>query len=118
MGHTFSSTDGFRETVRTRHMATIELLPDNVSQRIWWMNWVENNEIIGRIVQDSGGRCEIAPSGPHWSPVLPPSPSTIPTRRLPRYNFISAIADGRIGLNSDVGGPASDRERRSPSRSV
>ena len=50
-------------------MATIKLVPDNVSARIWWMNWVEKDEIIGRIVQDGSGRCEIAPSGPHWSPM-------------------------------------------------
>jgi hypothetical protein len=50
-------------------MATIKLVPDNVSARIWWINWVEKDEIIGRIVQDGSGRCEIAPSGPHWSPM-------------------------------------------------
>jgi len=50
-------------------MATIQLVPDNVNTRIWWMNWVEKDEIIGSIVQDSGGRCQIAPLGPHWSPM-------------------------------------------------
>jgi hypothetical protein len=32
-------------------------------------NWLERNEIIGRIVQDSNGLCQIAPNGPHWSPM-------------------------------------------------
>jgi hypothetical protein len=50
-------------------MATIQLVPDNVDARIWWMNWVEKDEFIGRVVQDSNGRCQIAPSGPHWSPM-------------------------------------------------
>jgi hypothetical protein len=33
------------------------------------MKWVEKNETIGRIVEDGTGRCEIQPSGPHWSPM-------------------------------------------------
>ncbi|PSO17083.1 hypothetical protein [Bradyrhizobium sp. MOS003] len=50
-------------------MATIQLTGDNVKSRIWWMTWVERNEIIGRIVQDDIGRCQIWPAGPHWSPM-------------------------------------------------
>lgn len=50
-------------------MATIQLDSDNVSARIWWMKWVENDEIIGRIVQSGTGRYQIVPVGPHWSPM-------------------------------------------------
>ena len=50
-------------------MATIRLVPDNIDARIWWLSWVEKGELIGRIVQDSSGRCQIAPSGPYWSPM-------------------------------------------------
>lgn len=50
-------------------MATIQLTGDNVQSRIWWMKWVERDEIIGRIVQDNIGRCQILPAGPHWSPM-------------------------------------------------
>jgi hypothetical protein len=50
-------------------MATIQLRPDNIEAGIWWMKWVERDEIIGRIVQHRNGRCQIAPSGPHWSPM-------------------------------------------------
>ena len=50
-------------------MATIELVPDNVDRQLWWMSWAEQDEIIGRIVQDSNGRCQITPLGPHWSPM-------------------------------------------------
>lgn len=50
-------------------MATIKLVPDNVDARIWWMYWVEKDEIIGRVDQDSNGRCQIASQGPHWSPM-------------------------------------------------
>ena len=50
-------------------MATIQLVPDNVDARIWWMRWVEKDELIGRIIQDSRGQCRIAPLGPHWSPM-------------------------------------------------
>jgi hypothetical protein len=50
-------------------MATIQLRPDNIDAGIWWMKWVERDEIIGRIVQHRNGHCQIAPSGPHWSPM-------------------------------------------------
>jgi hypothetical protein len=50
-------------------MATIELRPDNVLAHSWWINWIENDEVIGRVVQDSNGNCRIAPLGPHWSPM-------------------------------------------------
>jgi hypothetical protein len=68
IGQAFCITE-FHGDGWTTDMATIKLVPDNVSARIWWINWVEKDEIIGRIVQDSSGRCEIAPSGPHWSPM-------------------------------------------------
>ena len=76
-------------------MATIKLVPDNVSARIWWMNWEEKDEVIGHIRQNSNGRCEIAPSGPHWSPMKSFAAFTFdqPEKRLPRYNFIFGTAD-------------------------
>jgi hypothetical protein len=33
------------------------------------MKWVERDEIIGRIIRHRNGRCQIAPSGPYWSPM-------------------------------------------------
>jgi hypothetical protein len=50
-------------------MATIVLIPDNVLAHNWLIRWVERNEVIGRIVQDNNGRCQISPLGPHWSPM-------------------------------------------------
>jgi hypothetical protein len=50
-------------------MATIILIPDNVLAHSWSINWVEQNEVIGRIVQDNSGCCQISPIGPHWSPM-------------------------------------------------
>lgn len=50
-------------------MATIQLVPDNIDTGVWWMSWTEKEEVIGKIVQDSHGRCRIAPLGPHWSPM-------------------------------------------------
>jgi len=50
-------------------MARIELRPDNVSHGTWWLWWVEKGEVIGRILQAPSGRCQIAPQGPHWSPM-------------------------------------------------
>jgi hypothetical protein len=50
-------------------MATIQLDVDNVHRHIWWLKWLEPNEIIGRIVEDENGRWQIFPLGPHWSPM-------------------------------------------------
>ena len=50
-------------------MARIELVPDHVLGSLWWLKWVETDEIIGRLRQDLRGRCLIAPQGPHWSPM-------------------------------------------------
>ena len=50
-------------------MAIIKVDPDNVLAGIWWMKWVEREEIVGRIVQDSMGRWQITPQGPQWSPM-------------------------------------------------
>ena len=50
-------------------MATIQLDRDNVSARIWWMKWVETDEIIGQIVEGGIGRYQIVPLGPHWNPM-------------------------------------------------
>jgi len=50
-------------------MATFQLDVDNVHGHIWWIKWVERDEIIGRIVQQRTGRWQIFPVGPHWSPM-------------------------------------------------
>jgi hypothetical protein len=50
-------------------MATIQLDHDNIDVAIWWMRWMERDEVIGRIVRHRNGTCQIAPSGPHWSPM-------------------------------------------------
>jgi hypothetical protein len=50
-------------------MATIQIHPDNLDDAVWWMKWVERDEIIGRIIRHRNGCCRIAPSGPHWSPM-------------------------------------------------
>jgi hypothetical protein len=50
-------------------MATIQIHPDNLDNAVWWMKWVERDEIIGRIIRHRNGCCQIAPSGPHWSPM-------------------------------------------------
>ena len=50
-------------------MATIQIHPDNIDDAVWWIKWVERDEIIGRIIRHRNGCCQIAPSGPHWSPM-------------------------------------------------
>ena len=50
-------------------MALIDLQPDNISNSVWWLKWVEADEIVGRILQDGSGCCYIEPHGPHWSPM-------------------------------------------------
>jgi hypothetical protein len=51
------------------YVAQIELRPDNVITGTWWLVWVDRDEVVGRILQDGGGKCQIAPQGPHWSPM-------------------------------------------------
>jgi hypothetical protein len=50
-------------------MATIQLDVDSLHRHIWSIKWIELDEIIGRIVQDGTGRCQIFPLGPRWSPM-------------------------------------------------
>ncbi|MGA2292632.1 hypothetical protein [Bradyrhizobium sp.] len=50
-------------------MARIKLQPDNLDIGVWWLRWVDHDEIIGRILEDDEGRCRIAPQGPRWSPM-------------------------------------------------
>jgi hypothetical protein len=52
-----------------KDMASIDLQPDNISSSVWWLKWVEADEIVGLIVQDGSGRCQIEPRGPRWSPM-------------------------------------------------
>lgn len=50
-------------------MAEIEMRPDPVSNGVWWIYWVEREEVVARIDQDLGGRCRVIPQGPNWSPM-------------------------------------------------
>ena len=50
-------------------MATLHLDGDNTNSRVWWIKWLEREEIIGRIVKEEAGRCRVYPSGPHWGPM-------------------------------------------------
>ena len=50
-------------------MAEIEMRSDAVRPDVWWLYWVERDEIVGRIDQDSGGLCTVTPQGPHWGPM-------------------------------------------------
>jgi hypothetical protein len=50
-------------------MVSFQLERDKVFDLIWWIKWVERDEIVGRIVQDRAGHCQILPVGPHWSPM-------------------------------------------------
>jgi hypothetical protein len=63
--------DGFGDSADSigNYVAQIELRPDNVITGTWWLVWVDRDEVVGRILQDAGGKCQIAPQGPHWSPM-------------------------------------------------
>ena len=50
-------------------MASIDARPDNVATGLWWLIWIEREEIVARVEQDPGGMCKIVPEGPHWSPM-------------------------------------------------
>ena len=50
-------------------MAQIGLRADNSNSGRWWLVWIEKDEVIGSVIQDMSGRCQIAPQGPYWSPM-------------------------------------------------
>jgi hypothetical protein len=50
-------------------MALIEMRADHVDMNVWWLWWVDRNEIVGRIDQDLSGVVWVTPQGPHWSPM-------------------------------------------------
>jgi hypothetical protein len=50
-------------------MATIDTRPDNVTTGLWWLIWIEREEVVGRVTQDSTGMYKIVPEGPQWSPM-------------------------------------------------
>ena len=50
-------------------MATLQLDSDNSDSRVWWIRWREKEQVVGRIVQDGSGRCQVHPVGPHWGPM-------------------------------------------------
>jgi hypothetical protein len=50
-------------------VAEIEMRPDNVEIEVFWLYWVERNEIVGRIDEEPDGRSTMTPQGPHWSPL-------------------------------------------------
>ena len=50
-------------------MATIEARADRVATGLWWLIWIEREEIVARVEQDPAGMCKIVMEGPHWSPM-------------------------------------------------
>jgi hypothetical protein len=50
-------------------LAKIEMRPDNIETKVWWLYWVEREEIVGRIEEDVAGQCTVTPQGPYWSPM-------------------------------------------------
>jgi hypothetical protein len=50
-------------------MATIDVRPDNIATGVWWLIWIERDEIIAKVEQDSGDSFKIVPEGPHWNPM-------------------------------------------------
>ena len=49
-------------------MATIDTRPDNVTRDVWWLMWIEREEIIGKVEQDIAGRYKIVPEGLQMEP--------------------------------------------------
>jgi hypothetical protein len=50
-------------------VAHIEMRADPVETDVWWLYWVEREEIVARIDQDPAGSATVTPRGPHWSPM-------------------------------------------------
>ena len=46
-------------------MATIEARADSVGTRLWWLIWIEREEIVARVEQDPAGMCKIVTEGQH-----------------------------------------------------
>jgi hypothetical protein len=54
---------------KEKAVAEIDMRPDTVSCDVWWVFWVEREEIVARIDQDSTGACTVTPQGPHRRPM-------------------------------------------------
>ena len=64
-------------------VATIDIRPDKSDTNVWWLHWLEMDEIVGRIDMDLAGACHVMPQGPHWSPMKSMGKSfDSPTRAL------------------------------------
>ena len=58
-----------RSQLVEKAVAEIVMRPDTVRSDVWWVVWVEREEIVARIDQDPSGVCTVTPQGPHWSPM-------------------------------------------------
>jgi hypothetical protein len=50
-------------------VAELVMRPDTSRTRLWWVTWVERDEIVARIDRDPDGACTVKQQGPHWSPM-------------------------------------------------
>lgn len=50
-------------------MAELVMRPDRGRTHVWWVVWVELNEIVARIDREPNGASTVSPQGPHWSPM-------------------------------------------------
>jgi hypothetical protein len=55
--------------LREKAVAKIEIRPDTIRTDVWWLYWVEREEVVGRIDQEPSGSCTVTPQGPYWSPM-------------------------------------------------
>ena len=49
----------FLECEREKSLAKIEMRPDNIETEVWWLYWVEREEVVGRVERELGGRCTV-----------------------------------------------------------
>ncbi len=50
-------------------MAELVMRPDAASTQVWWVIWVERDEVVARIERDPSGLCTVVPQGTNWSPM-------------------------------------------------
>jgi hypothetical protein len=50
-------------------VAELVMRPDTGRTHVWWVVWVERDEIVARIDRDPDGACTVSPQGPNWSPM-------------------------------------------------
>jgi hypothetical protein len=50
-------------------VAELVMRPDTTGPHLWWVVWLEREEVVARIDQGPSGDFTVSPQGAHWSPM-------------------------------------------------